>query len=108
MKIRRAVAQFVRLMENKLQKHDDAKGREGWKVIGLPRLIHNLRSDCWDLEESAYTLHAAIDASAGEEELRRRRVAVALAAADVANWAMMIADRVGGLPELPGELEIDR
>lgn len=81
-KLRPEVAKFARLMEAKL-KENDHKG--GWKHCDVGWLLMRLGEEFDELIKALYP-----------KEERIPNV-VASEAADVANFAMMIADVVGGL-----------
>jgi NTP pyrophosphatase (non-canonical NTP hydrolase) len=78
---RAEVAAFAGLMEDRLRRHDDRRGARGWRVESRHFLFGRLREEV--------------------EELRGAVVpdAIAEEAADVANYAMMIADVAGGLSD---------
>lgn len=76
-RVRQSVSQFARLMEERLQKHDH-KGRYGWAGYRKRVLLEMLHGELCELSEAVFTHN--------EEEIRKE-------AADLANFAMMIADR---------------
>lgn len=80
------VLSFAELMEEKLSRNRHKGDRDGWLSCPLPRLMHLLLAEVLELEE---VTRGGVAASASE---------VALECADVANFAMMIADKCGGLP----------
>ena len=97
------VLAFAHLMESKLREHDD---RPGWNdpSIGDDERDDNLR-ELWDrLSEEANELDDALRSYVGDEhdDLEDRRDPdyardAVWEAVDVANFAMMIADVLGGL-----------
>jgi NTP pyrophosphatase (non-canonical NTP hydrolase) len=76
---RREVRQFAKVMESRLRANDH---KPGWKQDIAPALFRRL-------QEEAAELDGAIDFGTPGE--------IAKEAADVANFAMMIADVCGGL-----------
>ncbi len=84
------VLAFAELMEAKLEANRHKGNREGWMKASPNALLERLREELveliWALRGT--TLEPGPDALA----------AVAHEAADVANFAMMIADRIGALP----------
>jgi len=93
--IRPAVAQFATLMEAKLRQRDD---RPGWKGQSVDWLLGRL---CDEVDELRMAL-LLVDRPEPEQSPREtfERLALASAAdecADVANFAMMIADVLGEL-----------
>lgn len=85
--LRPEVLKFACLMEQKLRENDH-KG--GWRDDSCDALLDRLREETLELQD-ACDLHTSF-ASVGA------RNNLALEAADVANFAMMIADNAGGLP----------
>ena len=83
-KLRPEVAAFAMLMEAELRKHDD---RPGWKNERLTWLSDRLDDEFGELS-------GAIEDQLGVEKISQE-------AADVANFAMMIADVSGGLKPAP-------
>ena len=98
--LRLEVLRFAKLMEGKLRKHDEDRGQQGW-VNDEPESLadrigtYTLGGDASELCE----LFNAIERwRVGPAHLNEKQVkAVAEEAADVANFAMMVADVVGGL-----------
>lgn len=84
--IRDEVAQFAALMERKLKANDH---KDHWSDSGMSYLLKRLREELVELER----ILLAQSVPTTEE--------VAGEAADVANFAMMIADNFGALPHLP-------
>ncbi len=84
--LRPEVEAFAALMEEKLRRHDD---RPGWQGCSVDDLLGDLR---YHVRKLALTLDATADAG------DRGR-----AAADVGNYAMMIADACGALSAPQGE-----
>lgn len=78
MKLRAPLQSFANLMEMKLAKHDEDRGPTDWRNSTQASLVRRLREELAELET------ALID---GAEVSRVREEA-----ADVANFAMMIAD----------------
>lgn len=81
------VAAFVELMAVKLAVHADKGGRDAWRAIGWRALLEMLEHERNELAEA---LEAQLVGGGSAE-------AVGLEAADVANFAMMIADIAGAL-----------
>lgn len=82
---RHEVRAFARLMEKKLRKHDD---RPGWKDETRGWLLSRLRDETEELHRA---IHKPDHGQPLDSELIGRE------AADVANFAMMIADVCGAL-----------
>ena len=79
--LRSEVLEFATIMEKKLAEHDD---RPGWKHCTPEWLLDRLLEEVMELRWSVL--------GNGEDDIPRE-------AADVANFAMMLADVCGGLPE---------
>ncbi len=86
--LREPLQRFATLMEETLRKHDD---RGGWENCREVWLLQRLREETLELEDA----------------MGRGQSSVPSEAADVANFAMMIADNSGwlsgALPPVPGE-----
>lgn len=76
---RAAIIKFARLMEYRLRQHDASRGRSGWGWSDCDWLYDRLREEARELRKEL----AADD---------RSGIAISDEAADVANFAMMIAD----------------
>ena len=87
---RAEVSAMAALMEAKLRENDAKKGKAGWKGED-PQWLHQML-----LTETEELLEAILqfEASPNDDALR---LAAVREAADVANFAMMIADRLGGI-----------
>lgn len=77
--LRPEVLAFARLMEAKLRTHDHDRGRQGWKDDDPKALYDRLLDEVKELAFELWNKGTADEA------------------VDVANFAMMIADVVGGL-----------
>lgn len=88
--LRFEVFAFARLMEEKLREHDseDGFGKRGWASDDPLRLFRRL------LQENAEMFEALM---LWQSRLHQDPMPTARECADVANFAMMIADVVGGL-----------
>jgi NTP pyrophosphatase (non-canonical NTP hydrolase) len=82
--VRPEVARFALLMEAKLRANDH---KRHWRYVPLQYLSMRLTQERKELAGAIQT-----------------RTDVGGECADVANFAMMIADKVGALPPLPAEL----
>ena len=80
------VLAFAELMEYKLSKNRHKGDREGWRNLSYAQLLKFLHQEVTELDNVISN-----DLSPWPEFQRK----VKLEAADVANFAMMIADRVG-------------
>ena len=78
---------FAEAMEAKLRRHDNARGEHGWRDEHEDWLLDRLREETAELARAILT-------RVPDDKWRRR---VLHEAADVANFAMMIADVCGGL-----------
>ncbi len=88
---RPSVAWFAGHMELVLRSHDQQKGgQESWRRTAQTHLLSRLRGEVCELSGAVRTHHLA--ASDGKQESKTYRVV--REAADVANFAMMIADSV--------------
>lgn len=87
------VQAFAILMEEKLRRND-SKG--GWKNTPYHWLLGRVREEINELEAAMQNLVAANDMGTCED-IRDCRAKAAREAADIANFAMMIADNLGGL-----------
>jgi hypothetical protein len=93
--LRPQVVAFAHLMESKLRENDH-KG--GWEHCDLDWLLKRLKEEA---EEIAGPLPLVHDLSRSRVERKELARAIGREAADVANFAMMIADNVGALAALP-------
>lgn len=89
--MRTQVEQFATLMEAKLAKHDGERGPRGWSGDGAMRLMARLRQEVEELER------ALTCGECGTKLQKPNPTKVASEAADVANFAMMVADVCGAL-----------
>lgn len=87
---REVLGQFIMECERKLRLHDQARGHMGWRAGTILGLLARLREEFFELED------IILNTFAGPPQ-------VLAEAADVANLAMMVADRVGGLGWQPSE-----
>lgn len=85
--LRPEVAAFARAMEAKLRKHDKSRGAGGWKNDDPSRLLARL-------DEESEELGLAVSPLSKQ----RKKAEVLSEAADVGNFAMMVADVCGALP----------
>lgn len=88
--VRPEVAAFALRMEAKLRENDGKPVKRGWKLASPWQLLDRLRGETLELEQAMY------------QPVKRSQCLVADEAADVANFAMMIADVRGGLMEETG------
>lgn len=79
-------------MERKLRKHDNSRGKLGWQDDQPPDLLVRLR-------EEANELEIAVRQYIGSAESEASRAEVLSEAADVANFAMMVADQCGAMAQ---------
>ena len=82
------VEAFARLMESKLAENRHKGDRDGWQTISSEELLQLLRDEVDELSV-ALIRNRAPNA--------RTRKAVRRECADIANFALMIADVAGGL-----------
>lgn len=82
--MRESVKWFAGIMEQTLQKHDDKKGSDGWLNDDIYGLFGRLREESDEIEE--LIIHYDYEK---DESLKLIKEC-----ADVANFAMMIADSV--------------
>lgn len=80
--LRPAVQAFAREMEARLRKHDATRGERGWRVEALSSLFARLREEVCELESAVFL---------------RDPAGIVDEAADVANFAMFLADNAYGL-----------
>lgn len=92
------VVAFANLMEAKLRENDH-KG--GWKTEDAEDLFGRLGAECVELSEAIGLWRIQDDWRSAALHLPACRKNVAREAADVANFAMMIADVCGALPAPP-------
>lgn len=92
------VVAFADLMEAKLRENDH-KG--GWKTEDAEDLFGRLGAECVELSEAIGLWRIQDDWRSAALHLPACRKNVAREAADVANFAMMIADVCGALPAPP-------
>lgn len=95
------VVAFANIMEAKLQENDH-KG--GWKTDDAEDLFVRLGEECVELSEAIGLWRIQDDWRSAALHLLACRKNVAREAADVANFAMMIADVCGALPAPPASL----
>ena len=81
--LRPSVLAFARLMEWKLRRDDEIKGTHGWKDSDPDDLYYKMCQEATELGNAMKCNSGGYD--------------VAIEAADVANFAMMIADAFDGL-----------
>ena len=81
--LRKPLARFVGVMEYRLRQHDDDRGRRGWSKDSAFDLVRRLKEELLELEAGLIG-----DAAFVGEYVER----IENEAADVANFAMMIAD----------------
>jgi NTP pyrophosphatase (non-canonical NTP hydrolase) len=86
--VRPEVAAFALRMEAKLRENDGKPGKRGWKLASPWQLLDRLREETVELEQAMYP------------PVKRSQTQVADEAADVGNFAMMIADVRGDLMEV--------
>jgi NTP pyrophosphatase (non-canonical NTP hydrolase) len=84
---RREVLTMALLMEGKLRENDH---KTGWKAEDPAWLLERLQEEVDELGDAMREAAARPDSAAAKRDVGRE-------AADVANFAMMIADRLGGL-----------
>jgi hypothetical protein len=96
LELRPEVAAFAQLMEAKLRENDH-KG--GWQHDGTDALLKRLREEADELQYVTETSGAWCSAPPRSVLNTEERIRVAREAADVANFAMMIADVCGGLAD---------
>jgi len=89
-RVRKEVAQFALLMEQKLKEKDAERGARGWKGMNPGDELADM-----GLAQSAKLFVVLQDWPMSGKDLLADKVA------DVANLAMMIADNAGVLPPLP-------
>lgn len=95
LKLRPEVAAFAQLMEQALRDNDD-KG--GWGECPFGYLRRRLREEAQELEEAIErVMWAQPMEDRGDVPIFRKVAALGREAADVANFAMMIADNAGAL-----------
>ena len=93
--LRPQVMAFAHLMECNLRKHDADRGPHGWQDDGAEALVERLEDEATELDRAIQ--EAMQVAGKGSARSCLDVLAVAKEAADVANFAMMIADVSGGL-----------
>ncbi|HYF77337.1 MAG TPA: hypothetical protein VD973_09410 [Symbiobacteriaceae bacterium] len=91
--VRPEVATFARLMEYKLRKHDGDFGKAGWKDWDYAPAMARLIDEAAELDVALKRISYTTD----KYQRLVRRFEAGCEAADVANFAMMIADMAGGL-----------
>ena len=95
--IRKEVAAFCRLMANKLEKHAAVRG-DSWKEMSAESLLGRVY-DCGAELAAKLAQLRTLERERQTEAAKGMRVELALEAANAGNYAMMIADVIGGLPE---------
>jgi hypothetical protein len=99
-KLRPCVAAFAQLMERALRDNDD-KG--GWSDCPYDYLLRRLGEETVELAETVESVRWATPMEdRGDVPIFRKVLALGREAADVANFAMMIADNAGALERSPG------
>lgn len=85
--IREPVAWFAEQMERKLAMHDEDRGADGWSVYccEMEYLMARLEEESKELIESLYAYGSPLSIDQAEGVIEE--------CADVANFAMMIADQ---------------
>lgn len=93
-KWRPAVAAFADLMEARLREHDDRRGGDTWGRVADP--LDLAEGIVGNTEELVAKLREWM--TPGMFDAKPDNMAIMRQAADVANFAMMVADRCGPLP----------
>lgn len=101
--MRDEVRSFAQAMEERMAEFDAKKGEEGWKGLELPTaLFDRLKSKLGSLERANDAYQKAYARRVPRPDLEPLRAKVLQVAADVGNYAMLIADVCDALP-LEGE-----
>ena len=88
MKARPKVVALAEAMERKLSRHDGDRGKDGWLSESPSWLLERLEEETKELT----TVVGMYEESTDPSDRERRRKMVLKEAADVANFAMMVAD----------------
>ena len=94
LRLRREVAAFAQLMERKLREND-YKG--GWRNEDTEALLTRLQQEAYELQVATETSGAWCSYPPAAVLGKKGRNTIGREAADVANFAMMIADVCGAL-----------
>lgn len=94
------VIAFANAMEARLSHHDDSRGTRGWSECDPKWLLQRLRQEVDELEKALAARHqrCACREAMCPHSLFEHPESVGHEAADVGNFAMMIADVRGELP----------
>lgn len=94
------VVAFATAMEARLRHHDDSRGARGWSECDPTWLLQRLRQEVDELEKALVARHSrcACREAMCMHSLFEHPESVGHEAADVGNFAMMIADVRGELP----------
>ena len=82
--MRESVKWFAEIMEQTLQKHDEARGSDGWLNADVDWLFERLQQEASELEEKIIKY----------DYIKSEALPIIKECADIANFAMMIADNV--------------
>jgi hypothetical protein len=89
MEVRKSVRWFAEQMERKLREHDD---RDGWEHEDYDWLTDRIYDELMELKGAVFRFEVAQMSNADRDELEHLANAVSSEAADVANFAHMVAD----------------
>lgn len=80
--VRKCILEFAISMEEKLQKHDEDYGKNGWKKSNYLFLVNRIEDELRELIEYLIS----------KENTKENREKIKEECADIANFAMMIHD----------------
>ena len=90
-RLRLSVVSFAKIMEEKLRKNDH-KG--GWENLSLGQLRRRINGELKELDESISYFLATKWSLEPKEEVQKRTENVKKELADVANFCMMMSERI--------------
>lgn len=98
--MRNEVLAFGQAMETRMRAFDEKKGEDGWKDLDMPTpLFDRLKSKLSSLEKANEEYQKALGRKVPRVDLEPLRAKILQTAADVGNYAMLIADVTDALPE---------
>lgn len=97
--MRDEVIAFGQAMETRMRAFDEKKGEDGWKSLDTPEaLLGRMHAKMDSLEKANAEYQIARSRMVPRTDLEPLRQKVLQVAADVGNYAMLVADVCGALP----------
>jgi len=100
--MRDEVRAFAQAMETRMAEFDEKKGEDSWKQLDFldaPPLLARLQEKTQSLVAAQNELFLAAGRKVPRTDLEPIRKKILQVAADVGNYAMLVADVTGALPD---------